>query len=646
MQMKGQDRARNTRITPKRNPVSAWVYGLMLLTLLLAITVAAPAQGPPVKFSDVHFDQQLDQQVPLDLKFRDESGQTVRLGDYFGKKPVILSLVYYECPMLCTQVLNGQVTSLSEVSFNVGEQFNVVTVSFNPRETPALAAAKKEMYLSKYDRPGAKEGWHFLTGDPKEIASLADSVGFHYVYDALLNQYAHASGIMVLTPQGRISRYFYGIDYSPRDLRLGLVEASEGKIGSPVDQIMLLCYHYDAATGKYAVMVTNSLRIGGVIIVLLIVTLFFWLQRRVRKGKPGRDATRTVAGFAVVPILALFLPFTPDQASSMSGQVDALYAFLLGVAFFFGTLIAGLEIFFAIRYRRRSKNEFPPATTQSLKLEIAWTVIPFIIAMIIFVWGAKLYFDIYRNPSDAVDVYVTAKQWMWRFQHADGRREINELHVPLGRKIKLILASEDVIHSFFVPAFRIKTDVVPGPGRYITLWFQPTQTGRYHLFCSQYCGLNHSLMGGWIEVMSPVDYEAWVSGSGTGTTMAASGEKLFQQLACVTCHKSDGSGRGPRLEGVFSSTVRLDNGQSVKADESYIRESILDSQAKIVAGYARPSLMPTFQSVVNEEQLSELLAYIKSIGPQEGATGTAAPNEPKQSGNATRPGAAKPSGPR
>ena len=221
------------------------------------------------------------------------------LGDYFGKKPVILSLVYYECPMLCTQVLNGQVTSLRDISFNVGEQFNVVTVSFNPRETPALAKAKKEMYLSRYGRPGAEEGWHFLTGDPKAIASLADSVGFHYVYDALLNQYAHASGIMVLTPQGKISRYFYGIDYSPRDLRLGLVEASAGKIGTPVDQIMLLCYHYDAATGKYGVMVTNSLRIGGIIIVLLIVTLFFLLQRRVRRRKSKEDTTWTTASFAV-----------------------------------------------------------------------------------------------------------------------------------------------------------------------------------------------------------------------------------------------------------------------------------------------------------------------------------------------------------
>ena len=643
--LKEQEGLTLTSVGIKPNSLSLWIQVVMLVTLLFMIAGPGLAQGPPVKFSDVRFDQRLDQQVPLDLNFRDESGQSVRLADYFGKKPVVLSLVYYECPMLCTQVLNGQVTSLEQISFNVGEQFNVVTVSFNPRETPALAAAKKDMYLSKYGRPGAEQGWHFLTGDPKAIAALADSVGFHYVYDALLNQYAHASGIMVLTPEGRISRYFYGIEYPPRDLRLGLVEASAGKIGSPVDQIMLLCYHYDPATGKYGVLVTNSLRIGGVIIVVLLVTLFFFLQRRVRGRKPEKDAAFT-DGFGIVPILALLLPFAPDQASTISGQTDALYAFLLGVAFFFGTLIAGLEIFFAIRYRRRNKDEFPPATTQSLKLEVAWTVIPFIIAMIIFVWGAKLYFDIYRNPTDAVDVYVTAKQWMWRFQHADGRREINELHVPVGRKIKLILASEDVIHSFFVPAFRIKTDVVPGPGRYITLWFQPTQPGRYHLFCSQYCGLNHSLMGGWIEVMSPVDFEAWLSGTGTSTTMAVSGEKLFQQLACVTCHKSDGSGRGPKLEGVFGSTVLLDDGRSVKADESYVRESILDSQAKIVAGYARPSLMPTFQSVVNEEQLSELLAYIKSIGPPSAATGTAASNDAKKPENTMKPGTTKPSGQR
>lgn len=616
-------------VAAKRDILVTCIRVLMLVSLIFVVTETAFGQARQVNFNDVHFDQRLDEQIPLDLEFRNEQGQTVRLRDYFGQKPVILSLVYYECPMLCTQVLNGQVTSLRQISFNVGEQFNVVTVSFNPRETSSLAAAKKDMYISQYGRAGAADGWHFLTGDPKAIAALTEAVGFHYVYDALLNQYAHASGIMVLTPQGRIARYFYGIDYPPRDLRLGLVEASAGKIGSPVDQVLLLCYHYDPSTGKYAVMVTNSLRIGGVIIVLFLVVLFFLLHRRVRKRQSQEGVTWKTAGFAVVPILALRLPFAPDQASSMSGQVDALYAFLLGVALFFGTLIAGLEIFFAIRYRRRSKDEFPPATNQSLRLEVAWTVIPFIIAMFIYVWGAKLYFDIYRNPSDAVDVYVTGKQWMWRFQHADGRREINELHVPVGRKIKLILASEDVIHSFFVPAFRIKTDVVPGPGRYITIWFQPTQPGRYHLFCSQYCGLNHSLMGGWIEVMSPVDYESWLSGHGSGTSMAASGEKLFQQLACVSCHKSDGTGRGPMLEGVFGSTVHLDNGQTVKADESYIRESILDSQAKIAAGYQRPSIMPTFQTLVNEEQLSQLLAYIKSIAAPAGTTGPSSANESK-----------------
>jgi protein SCO1 len=293
--LKEQEGLRPASVRVKPNSVSLCVQVVTLVTIVFVIAASGLAQGPPVKFSDVRFDQRLNQQVPLDLNFRDESGQSVRLADYFGKKPVILSLVYYECPMLCTQVLNGQVTSLKNISFKVGEQFNVVTVSFNPRETPALAAAKKEMYLAKYGRPGAEQGWHFLTGDPKAIAALADSVGFHYVYDALLNQYAHASGVIVLTPEGRIARYFYGIDYSPRDLRLGLVEASAGKIGSPVDQIILLCYHYDPTTGKYGVMVTNSLRIGGVIIVVLLVTLFLFLQRRVRQRKaeetqPARGA--------------------------------------------------------------------------------------------------------------------------------------------------------------------------------------------------------------------------------------------------------------------------------------------------------------------------------------------------------------------
>lgn len=243
--------------------------------------------GLPVALQKVGIDQRLNEQVPLDLVFRDETGKQVRLADYFsGTKPVILSLVFYECPMLCNQVLNGLVSGLRAVPLNVGEDFNVVTVSFDPRETAALAARKKEMYIRQYKRAGASEGWHFLTGDQAAIKQLTDAVGFRYTYDPASNQFAHASGIMILTPQGKISRYFYGIEYSPKDMRLGLVEASGGKIGSPVDQILLYCYHYDPATGKYA-WVLNIYRLGGILTVLGMIALLLVMRRRNLKRVDG-----------------------------------------------------------------------------------------------------------------------------------------------------------------------------------------------------------------------------------------------------------------------------------------------------------------------------------------------------------------------
>jgi cytochrome c oxidase subunit II len=604
-----------------------------LLSAFCLLVFAAPAlaqAGRPVRPSDIRFEQRLDSQVPLDLNFRDETGRTVRLGDYFNGKPVILALVYYDCPMLCNQVLNGLARSLKTLSFDAGKEFEVLVVSFNPRETPELAGAKKESYLRDYGRPGGSAGWHFMTGDPKPIGELTKSVGFRYVYDPALNQYAHASGIMVLTPQGRLSRYFYGVEYAPRDLRLGLIEASSGRIGTPVDELLLLCYQYDPATGKYSAAVLNALRVGGALTCLFIVVLLTLLGR---KAKRRINSTVKPVNSRLTGIFFL-LPFAPDQASTVAGSIDALYLFLVAIATFFAALIAGLEIYFAIKYRRRSPDEFPPASASSLKLELTWTVIPSLIVLVIFVWGAKLYFDIYRNPSDALDVYVTAKQWMWRFQHMDGRREINELHVPVGRRIRLIMASEDAIHSFYVPAFRVKADVVPGKNRYTTAWFEATKPGRYHLFCSEYCGTNHSGMIGWVDVMEPAEYQKWLGGGAATGSLAAGGEQLFQQQACATCHRSDNTGRGPKLEGLFGSKVVLDNGQTVIADESYLRESILNPQAKIVAGYPRPSNMPAFDTLINEEQLLQLIAYIKSIGPQnkekQARSGPAA--QPKEKG--------------
>lgn len=310
------------------------------------------------------------------------------------------------------------------------------------------------------------------------------------------------------------------------------------------------------------------------------------------------------------------VPFSPDQASSYSGRVDALYAFLWALTILFGVVISLVIVYFAIKYRRRSQDEIPRPVEGSMKLELAWSIIPFLISMGIFVWSASLYFSMYRPPSEALEVYVVAKQWMWKFQHLDGQREINELHVPLGRKVKLTLTTEDVIHSFFVPAFRVKMDVVPG--KYSTIWFEPTKAGRYHLFCAEYCGTSHSGMIGWIDVMEAPEYQAWLGGGAAEGSLASSGEKLFQQLACNTCHRSDGQGRGPALEGVFGKEVQLQDGQRLTADEGYVRESIINPRAKIVAGFQ--PIMPTFQGQVSEEQLLQLVAYVKSIAAKPAAT--------------------------
>ena len=334
--------------------------------------------------------------------------------------------------------------------------------------------------------------------------------------------------------------------------------------------------------------------------------------------------------------MQLRVPFSPEQASSFSSEVDGLYAFLWSLTICFGVVLTLLILYFAVKYRRRDEDEIPRPVAGSHRLEAVWVGVPFVVAMGIFVWSASIYYKMYRPPDEAIDVYVVAKQWMWKVQHLDGHREINELHVPVGRKVKLTMTTEDVIHSFYVPAFRIKMDVVPG--KYSTLWFEPTRPGRYHLFCAEYCGTSHSGMIGWIDVMEAPEYQAWLSGGVPEGSLAASGEKLFQQLACVTCHRSDGTGRGPSLEGVFGKPVQLADGGKVVADEAYVRESIIDPRAKVVSGYQ--PIMPTFKGQVSEEQLLELVAYVRSLGGAQTAATQSAPAAP--SGQQPKPGAAPP----
>lgn len=300
-------------------------------------------------------------------------------------------------------------------------------------------------------------------------------------------------------------------------------------------------------------------------------------------------------------------PLWPARASSAAGNVDALFIFLLIVSGLMTLLIFVAVAYFAARYRHR-RGVLAEQIEGSTPLELTWSIIPLFVFLAIFAWGAIVFFKSRTPPRDATEVYVVAKQWMWKLEHVEGQREINELHVPVGRDVKLIMTSQDVIHSFFVPAFRMKQDVVPG--RYTVAWFRATKPGTYHLFCTQYCGTQHSGMIGSIVVMEPAQYEAWMGG-GTSGPLSATGEKVFAELGCVTCHRTDSQGRGPNLQGVFGKPVQLADGRTVTADENYIRESILDPGAKVVNGF-KP-VMPTFQGLVSEEQLNALVAYVKSL---------------------------------
>ena len=496
----------------------------------------------------------------LDIPFVDETGRQVTLGDYFGKRPVVLALVYYECPMLCTQVLNGLVSALGVLNFDAGREFDVVAVSFNPKEGPGLASQKKASYVERYGRPQTAGGWHFLTGSQESITRLTEAVGFKYQYDQKIGQFAHGAAIEVLTPKGTIAKYFYGIEYSPRDLRLGLIEASDERIGSrrrrcaalllplrPVDRQVRCVRPRDRSCWRRR----HRARV-----------------RRIPDGQPApgccaRRGGQPRPGAAVPwsPNLTMFtnLPFFPQQASAQAAQVDAIYFFMVAVTAFFSLLIAVLVVVFAVKYRRKNDDEVGVAIHGSLALELLWTFIPLGIAMVMFAWGAKVFFDLYRPPAGAMEIFVVGKQWMWKAQHADGQREINELHVPIGRPVKLVMGSEDVIHSYYIPAFRVKADVIPG--RYNSLWFTATKPGRYHLFCAEYCGTKHSGMIGWITAMEPADYQAWLAGGpADGVADRGRREALSGSRVRHLPHAGAAGARARARRALFGKAIQLQGG--------------------------------------------------------------------------------------
>jgi len=307
------------------------------------------------------------------------------------------------------------------------------------------------------------------------------------------------------------------------------------------------------------------------------------------------------------------VPVFPTQGSDMARNVDYLYFYLVAVTVFFTVGIFLAIFYFAIKYRRREDDEVGEPIHGSTRLEIIWSVIPFLITMVMFGWGASLFYDMYQPPQDAMQLTVVGKQWMWKVQHATGQREINEVHVPVGKPVKLVMTSEDVIHSFYLPVFRVKKDVIPG--RITQLWFTPTTTGTFHLFCAEYCGTKHAGMGGRVVVMEPAEFQAWLAGAPAGETLEQAGARLFKQFNCATCHEQVAGARGPALENILGRSVELQGGGKITVDETYLRESILQPSAKLVAGYE--NVMPAYQGQISEEGILQLIAYVKSLTKEE-----------------------------
>lgn len=326
-----------------------------------------------------------------------------------------------------------------------------------------------------------------------------------------------------------------------------------------------------------------------------------------------------------------WVPLFPDQASSFAWQVDYLYFYLILVSVAFTIPIVAAIFFFAVKYRETEKYATPEEIHGSITLEVAWSIIPFIVSMTIFLGGAYVYYQQYRIPADGMEIYVVGKQWMWKFQHSTGQREINELHIPVGRKIKLTMTTEDVLHDVSIPAFRTKADVVPG--RYTHIWFEATKPGKYHLYCAEYCGLNHSGMGGWVYVLPQDEFDNWLAGGGSNQTPVQLGQELFQnKLGCASCHAGGQGQRGAKLEEIWGTDVKLTNGQTVKVDEEYVRNSILNPSSQIVEGYQ--PIMPTFKGQVTEEQLLALVAYIKSLTKNANTSSSGTTTAPKSAANA------------
>jgi cytochrome c oxidase subunit II len=631
--------------TQHHNPWRPWA-----VRLVVAVAfgwVAGPASAQLVdrqvpELQEVGIDEKLGETLPLDVAFRNEKGEDVTLGQLFNQgKPVILTMNYSDCPMLCMLQLNALVDSLLDVSLLPGEDFEILSVSIDPTETPERARLTQQRYAKAYGRPEAAHGWHFWVGKKSNIDRLADAVGFRYKYIPEQKEYSHAAALMLCTPSGTVSRYLYGVYYEPRTLHLSLIEAGEGKIGSTMDRILLFCFHYDATAGRYGPVAQRLMKIGaGLTLFVLVIGLVpIWLRRSGQRrptgagadgsvskddppsnSGPAADSDRPVGPASMVPLFPLPLAqtvygsnfFFPERAADAAESVDALFFFILWVSMFFFAIIVGVMTLFLLKYRHREGAQSEASPSHSNFLEIFWSVIPTIIVGVIFVWGYSAYLDMRQPPSNAYEIRVVARKWTWEFVYANGHRD-PDLHVPVNRPVQLVMSSEDVIHSLFIPAFRVKMDVLPD--RYTKTWFSPRRVGEYTLFCSEYCGEQHSTMLAKVVVHPSGEFEKWLAEAANyleRVTPEEGGKIVYERKGCAQCHSTDGSARsGPTFKGAFGTEHEMVNGSRILVDENYIRKSILEPQADVRAGY-KP-VMPTYSGNIREEEIDALIAFIKSL---------------------------------
>jgi cytochrome c oxidase subunit 2 len=566
------------------------------ILLFLGVLFGASAENASPRLPRVDFAQRLGQRLPLETLFRDETGAMVPLGRFFEERPVLLVMAYYECPNLCTVVLNGLLEGVRNLRAEAGRDFQIVVISINPGDSPRLAQEKKQTYTLRYGRPGTQHGWHFLTGASADIAHVSAAAGFHYEYDPTSRQFAHPSGLVVLTPSGIISRYFFGIEFPAAELSDALTKAAAQKIAPPTTSYFLFCFHYDPRTGRYSLAIARALQAAGIGAVVALGILIALLSRR-------RKATASPA-----PVLA-FIPLLPERASDFANSVDAIFYALLAVCGLIAVGVFAAAVYFCVRYRSGARRVDVAPSRNTVAIETTWTCLSLVTFLAIFVWAAVVYVRMAQPPANATEIQVVARQWMWKAQHAGGRREINELHLEVNQPVRLTMTSQDVIHDFFIPAFRTKQDVLPG--RYTTEWFTPTRPGKYHLFCAEYCGTEHSLMGGWIHVLEPAEYARWQAAEPAAESTVAIGARLFVARGCTGCHSAATLVHAPPLENIYGQSVPLADGSMVVADDQYLHDSILLPNKQIAAGY--PAVMPSYQGQLSEEEVFALVAYIRSL---------------------------------